>query len=194
MIHTSRLVDIRQRLPILIDWVDSAERVERLLPRVKEMIKHGLITVDDTDVAFFCPLPVRDVPSALRACDVVSREVLSVTRDTAVRTVVELMLGKIYRAIPVVDAGVPVGIITDSDLVNKGGLTIRVELLSSLDTPELHAELERLTKGAKTAADVVTAGPVTIGEMVPLTQAAEVMAFRRLKRLPVVDERGALWG
>jgi len=194
VIHTSRLVDVRQQLPIVIDWVDTPERVEQLLPRVKEMIQRGLITVDDTNVAFFCPFPVRDVPSALRAGDVMSREIVSVTRDTPVRKVVELMLGKVYRAIPVVESGVPVGIITNSDLLTRGGLGIRVDLLPSLDTPDLHAELERLAQGAKTAADVMTAGPVTVGEAMPLTNVAEVMAFRRLKRLPVVDERGALVG
>jgi len=51
-----------------------------------------------------------------------------------VREVVTLMLGKTYRAIPVVESGMPVGIITNSDLLKRGGLTMRVELLRSLDT------------------------------------------------------------
>jgi CBS-domain-containing membrane protein len=40
----------------------------------------------------------------------------------------------------------------------------------------------------------MTAAPVTVAEATPLTRVAEIMAFRRLKRLPVVDERGALVG
>jgi CBS domain-containing protein len=72
------------------------------------------------------------------------------------------MLGKSYRAIPVVESGVPVGMITNSDLLKRGGLTMRVELLRALDNPELHAELERLAHGAKNAADVMTPGPVTV--------------------------------
>ena len=194
IIHTARFVEVIRQLPILIDWVDTPQRVEQLLPRIKEMIQRGLITVEDTDVAFFCPFPVRDVPSALRAADVMSREVVSVSKDTPVRKVVELMLGKVYRAVPVVDAGVPVGIITNSDLLKRGGLSIRVDLLPTLEGPELHAELERLASGAKTAADVMTAGLVTVNAAMPLTKVAEVMAFRRLKRLPVVDDRGSLVG
>jgi CBS domain-containing protein len=111
-----------------------------------------------------------------------------------VREVVNLMLGKGYRAIPVVDAGMPVGIITNSDLLRRGGLAMRVELLRSLDTPELHAELERVAQGAKNAADVMTPGLVTVPSYAPLTRVAEIMSYRRLKRLPVVDERGALVG
>jgi CBS domain-containing protein len=193
-IHTARLVDINQRLPMVIDWIDTPEQVERLLPQVKEMIRHGFITVDDTEVALFCPSPVRDVASALRAADVMSREVISVTPDTSVRKVVEFLVGKSYRAMPVTKEGMPVGIITNSDLLKRAGLTIRVGLLPSLDTPLLHAELERLAQGGKTAESVMTPGPVTVNQAMPLTQVAEIMAYRHLKRLPVVDDHGAMVG
>jgi CBS domain-containing protein len=193
-IHTARLVDINQRLPMVIDWIDTPEQVERLLPQVKEMIRHGFITVDDTEVALFCPSPVRDVASALRAADVMSREVISVTPDTSVRKVVEFLVGKSYRAIPVTKEGMPIGIITNSDLLKRAGLTIRVGLLPSLDTPLLHAELERLAQGGKTAESVMTPGPVTVNQAMPLTQVAEIMAYRHLKRLPVVDDHGAMVG
>ena len=193
-IHTMRFIEIAQRLPILIEWIDTAEQVERLLPRIKEMVKRGLITVDDTEVALCCAYPVRDVSAALRAADVMSHDVVSAAPDASVREVVKLMLDKTYRAIPVVESGMPVGIITNSDLLKRGGLTMRVDLLRVLDSPELHAELERLAQGAKNAADVMTPGPVTVQASIPLTQVAEIMSYRRLKRLPVVDEHGALVG
>jgi CBS domain-containing protein len=193
-IHTLRWVDLAERLPIVIEWIEKAEQVERLLPRIKEMVKRGLITVEDTEVALCCAYPVRDVSPALHAADVMSREVVFVSPEASLREVVKLMLGKSYRAIPVVESGVPVGMITNSDLLRRGGLTMRVELLSALDTPELHAELERLAHGAKTASDVKTPGPVTVQASTPLTKVAEVMSYRRFKRLPVVDEHGALVG
>jgi CBS domain-containing protein/PII-like signaling protein len=193
-IHTIRFVEIAQRLPILIEWIERAEQVERLLPRIKEMVKRGLITVEDTEVVLHCDSPVRDVSPALHASDVMSRDVVSVAPDASIREVVALMLGKTYRAVPVVESGIPVGLITNSDLLKRGGLTMRVELLRALDTPALHAELDRLAHGAKNAADVMTPGPVTVQTSAPLTQVAEVMSYRRLKRLPVVDEHGALVG
>lgn len=193
-IHTARIVDINQRLPLVIDWIDTPAQVERLLPQVKEMIHHGFITVDETEVALFCPRPIRDVARSLRAADVMSREVISVTPDTSVRKVVELLVGKSYRAIPVTQEGAPVGIITNSDLLNRADLTIRVDLLAALDTPELYAEFQRLTEGGKTAESVMTPGPVTVNQAMPLTQVAETMAYRHIKRLPVVDDRGAMVG
>ncbi len=194
VIHTSRFSDIAWRLPILIEWIDRPDVVERLLPPIKEMVKRGLITVDDTNVELYCAHPVRDVSAALRVADVMSREVVSVAPDTPVRIVVELMVGKSYRAVPVVESGIPVGIITNTDLIRRGGLTMRMQLLGELDTPELHPELERLSQGAKVASGVMNKDLTTIPASAPLTQAAEIMSFRRLKRLPVVDEHGALVG
>jgi CBS domain-containing protein len=193
-IHTARLVDINQRLPLVIDWIDSPQQVERLLPQVKEMVGHGFITVEDTAVALFCAHPVRDVASTLHASDVMSHKVVSVAPEASVRHVVELLVGKSYRAIPVLDKGVPVGIITNSDLLERASLTIRVDLLPSLDTPELHAELDKLSHRGETAERVMTPGPVTVHQSALLTQVAEMMADRRLKRFPVVDDQGAMVG
>jgi CBS domain-containing protein len=193
-VHTARLVDLDQRLPMVVEWIDSPEQVERLLPRVEALVRDGLITVEDTEVALSRPPALRDVASGLRAGDVMSRDVVSVAPDAAVRDVVELLLGKRYRAIPVVRGGAPVGIITNSDLLERAGLTVRVELLASLDRAELNAALEQLARGGKTAESVMTPNPATVNAAAPLPEVAEIMAHRRLKRLPVVDDRGAMLG
>lgn len=193
-IHVSHLVDIDQRLPILVEWIDSPEVVERLIGRVKEMVPHGFITIDETELILYQPHPVRDLPETLTAADVMSREVASVAKDAPVKTVVEMMLGRAYRAVPVVEGGVPTGIITNTDLVERGGLGVRLDLLKRLEKPELHSVLERLAATNKVAGEVMTPGPVVVEGRTPLPAVAEVMSRRRLKRLPVIDERGALVG
>jgi CBS-domain-containing membrane protein len=193
-IHVSHLVDVAARLPVIVEWIDTAEQVERLAPRIRELVRHGLITVDDTDVLLSEPLPVRDLAPTATVADAMSREVVTVTPATPVREVVELTVGKCYRAVPVVADGRPIGIVTGGDLVHRGGLGVRVDLLHSLEKPELHELLERLSAQNKTAADVMTPDPVTIAASTPLPEAAVVMARRRLKRLPVVDAAGALVG
>src|SRR5438105_1346018 len=49
-IHTARIADADWKLPMVIEWVDSPDRVERLLPGVKQLVARGLVTVDDTEV------------------------------------------------------------------------------------------------------------------------------------------------
>lgn len=193
-IHVSHLVDVAGDLPIVVEWIDSPDIVERLIERVKELVPRGLITVDDTEIVLNRPHPIRQLSSTLTASDVMSRQVASVRKDAPLRQVVELMLGKVYRAVPVVEDGVPVGIITNSDLVHRGGLEIRLELLAALAQTEVRAVLERLGSAAKVAADVMSAGPVTVEARASLPHIADVMTRRRLKRLPVVDERRALVG
>ncbi|HVO18433.1 MAG TPA: DUF190 domain-containing protein [Anaeromyxobacter sp.] len=193
-LHASSLVDVAAALPLVVEWIDRAEDVERILPRVVALVGHGLITVDETEVALAAPRPVRDLQGSVKVRDVMSRDVLSVEPATPVHRVVELLMGRPYRAVPVVEAGRPVGIVTNSDLVRRGGLGIRVDLLRSLEGPELHETLQRLSGQDRTAAEVMTPAPVTVDADSPLPVAAELMARRRLKRLPVVDAEGLLVG
>ncbi len=193
-IHVSHLVDVAPSLPVVVEWVDAPEQVERIVQRVRELVGHGFITVEDTEVLLQEPHPVRDVGATAVVGDVMSRDVVTATRSTEVRELVELTLGKTYRAVPVVEGGWPVGIVTSSDLVQRGGLPVRLDLLQSLEEPEVRDLLEHLSRQGQTADDVMTPSPVTIGASAPLRQAAETMARRRLKRLPVVDDAGALVG
>jgi CBS-domain-containing membrane protein len=121
-----------------------------------------------------------------------SRDVVSVSPDTPLRKVVELIEGKIYRAVPVVENGRPVGMITNLDLVERGGLLVRIELLGNLSDAERKSALDQL--GSKTAGEVMTPNPVTVIEGATIPAVAEVMAHKRLKRLPVVDATGKLVG
>lgn len=193
-IHTARLVDVAQALPMVIEWVDSEERVDRLLPLVKELVPRGLITVNPTEVVLYEPYPVRRVSRHLTAAEVMSHDVTAVGPQVPVRQVVELLLGRVYRAVPVIDGRVPVGIISNSDLVTRGGLTVRMELLPSLEGPELHDVLERLARQQKTAGEIMTPRPVLVLATTPLPEVAQIMARRHLKRLPVVGPGGGLVG
>ncbi len=193
-LHASALVDVAAGLPLVVEWIDQAAAVDRILPRVLELVQHGLVTVDETELVLSEASPVRDLAPTVTVGAVMSRDVASVEPGTPIRKVVEVVLGRPYRAVPVVEGGRPVGIITNTDLVRRGGLGIRVDLLRRLEGPELHETLQRLAEQDRTAGEVMTPRPVTVGVGTSLPEAAELMARRRLKRLPVVDPSGALVG
>jgi CBS domain-containing protein len=193
-IHTDRLVDLAGKLPVVVEWVDSPERVERLLAPIKQMVVHGLITIEDTHVVLSSPRPVRQVSDRLRAADVMSHQIASVPPDASLNDVVERMRRHGLRAAPVVDNGVPIGIITNSDLVIRGGLSMRLELLSGLSKPELEVEISRLAGSGTKARDIMSRPPITVHRSASLSDVADLMVRRRLKRLPVLGDHDELVG
>lgn len=48
--HTSRLVDLADQMPIKVEFIESAQRVEEVLPKLTEIAKDGFIEVQDTTV------------------------------------------------------------------------------------------------------------------------------------------------
>jgi CBS domain-containing protein len=118
----------------------------------------------------------------------------TVGSSTRLGDLVERMVATGHRAMPVVASGRPVGIVTQGDLVARGGIELRIDLLGGLAVAERKALLASLARSERTAADVMTPDPVTVFTTTPLRDAAETMARRRLKRLPVVDASGRLAG
>jgi PII-like signaling protein len=44
-LHTTRLLELGEKLPVRIEVVDSRERIEDLLPQLDTMVSQGLITI-----------------------------------------------------------------------------------------------------------------------------------------------------
>jgi CBS domain-containing protein len=191
-IHTVNIVDLATDLPVIIEWVDSVERVEHLLPELLSMVTPGLVTVEDLVVTLCASHPVRDVSSELSVAGVMTRNPTYVAPDTNAREIVDRMREGRLRGIPVVDNSIPIGMITSSDLVARAGLGVSMSLLPGLDSAEMRHTLDRLH--GVVARDIMTAKVVVVQGSLPLSQAATLMVTHRLKRLPVVDERGLLTG
>ena len=191
-IDDDAIPELAPHLPVIVEWVDQPERVQRVMPRLREFVGHGLITTEDVEIAMYRPEGVRDLPATVTAAEVMSREVSSVAPDAPLLEVVKQLDGKIYRAVPVVEDGRPVGIITNQDLTGKGGLLARVQLLAALPPEERASALAEV--GGKKARDVMTPQPITTRSEAPLSEVGALMAQRRLKRMPVVDASGKLVG
>ncbi len=53
-VHVAHLVDVAD-VPVLLEWIDTAAEVARLLPRVEALLTHGFVTVDDTEIVLRKP-------------------------------------------------------------------------------------------------------------------------------------------
>jgi CBS domain-containing protein len=107
--------------------------------------------------------------------DIMQKDVKTVTNNTVVQEVVEIMNKYDKDAILVIQSGKPTGIITVKDLLIRA-----VEAGTALKT---------------IIARMVYTNPlVVIDEDATLEEAAKLMQHWRIKHLPVVDKQGALVG
>jgi len=53
-IHSASILRLSQDLPLLIEWIDMPERVDRVLPLLEAMVNGGLIVIEDVHVAKYC--------------------------------------------------------------------------------------------------------------------------------------------
>ena len=52
-LHRSGWVDVSDDLPLVIEIVDRAEAIERVLPEITALLRHGVVTV--SEVRLFAP-------------------------------------------------------------------------------------------------------------------------------------------
>lgn len=53
IVHTDKILRLSQDLPIVVEAVEAAEKIEALLPRLDEMIGGGLITLEKVRVILY---------------------------------------------------------------------------------------------------------------------------------------------
>jgi len=49
-IHTARILDLSNDLPVIITAIDSAEKIEAVIPKLDTMIDKGLVTTEEVRV------------------------------------------------------------------------------------------------------------------------------------------------
>ena len=114
----------------------------------------------------------------MNVVDLMTTEVIAVSRDTGLREAARLMFRNRVSGLPITEPdGTLIGIITEADF--------------------LRLEVER-QEGARdqvaTVGEVMSIGVVTIRPEMEIYEAAKIMAVQEVKRLPVVDDDNRLLG
>jgi PII-like signaling protein len=53
ILHTAKILRLSEDLPMVVEIVDSLEKIEKFLPQLDEMISDGLITVEKVRVLHY---------------------------------------------------------------------------------------------------------------------------------------------
>lgn len=55
--HTQKLLDLSADLPLIVEVVDSQEKINAIMPRIDEMMGGGMITLEKATVIRYSPDP-----------------------------------------------------------------------------------------------------------------------------------------
>jgi CBS domain-containing protein len=133
------------------------------------------------------------LPRHRTVADVMTARVHVASPLAPFKLLVRLIEENRVSAIPIVDqTGLPVGIVSESDLLLKER---RLELESSRDLLHRNKRRDQMSKAEGTvASDLMTSPAITVPSDTSLGEAAHVMHERNVRRLVVVDARGRIAG
>jgi CBS domain-containing protein len=128
---------------------------------------------------------------------VMTRSVITVTRETPISEVARLLVEHAISGLPVVDSeGRVIGVVSEGDLlVREAGRRAPARRpLARLRAPDRGARARRSKVEAATAGEMMTSPALTFEPYRALRTAAQVMTANEVNRLPVVDADGRLLG
>jgi CBS domain-containing protein len=132
-----------------------------------------------------------------RVRDVMTTRVVAVREGVTFKDIVGLLTEYRVSAFPVLDdQGEVVGVVSEADLLSKEALVAamgrQAVRLGRIAGSPYRGGLAKAA--AVTAADLMTEPPIVVTPDEPVTSAARLMYHARVKRLPVVGEKGQLIG
>ncbi len=126
----------------------------------------------------------------LTAADIMTRDVVTVTPDTSVRAIAQLLCTRHISGVPVVDREKRViGIVGEGDLLGHAevaGERRRSWWLNAFVNSNALARDYIKTHG-RVAADVMTPTVITVASAASIAEIARILERHRIKRVPVVD-------
>ena len=186
---TTGLNEPATSLPIVIEWVDRAERVGRVLPLLDALLVNTLVTVEDVRVyraAFRSLGPFADQTIG----DVVERGVLVAQPAVRVADACRQLLERNQTLLPVLDDSAHV-----LGMVVVNALTMPVlpfHLLRALPPADRHAAIHALP--SRTLSEVMDVEPRMLTTETLVTHAVGAMVEWGLDVLPVIERGGQFVG
>ncbi len=191
--RTAGYIDLREHPPVVIEWIDRAERIEQLLSQLDDILPDALITVEDIQV-YRAMLRGTGPFAGDQSVGDYMRPVLHTVPVTAsLEAVLAILLGLEQTTVPVVDNQYHVvGIVTEQDLVQRAGLRLPFRLLRVLSDSERATLLTPLVGQPVTA--VMNNEPRSVYLGAALPQALMFLLEWNYDQIPVLERSGKLAG
>lgn len=129
----------------------------------------------------------------LKVKDIMTKEVITVTKETTVMELAGIFAEKHISSLPVVDQdGVLIGIVTETDLVEQDKNLHIPTVISIFDwviylesDKKFEKELKKMT--GRTVGDIYSADVVTVSPDSSIADVADLLSSKKINALPVVE-------
>jgi CBS domain-containing protein len=191
-VSTQKIMDLSTNQPVKIEIVLPAAEADAIMADLQEMVSDGILGTRQLTVSSH-RTQKRLFPPQTRVRDVMTSRPVSVQTGAPADRVMKTLLSANFTGVPVVDPeNRPVGVVSQSDLIYRAGMPVRLALMAQSDPVRLKTVVDGLCK--KISQDIMTTPAVTVQETDLLTHAVDIMLEKNVKRLPVVDAAGFLTG
>ena len=126
----------------------------------------------------------------MNAADIMTPDVICAGLDTALPELIGLMLDNAISAVPIVDEGRLVGIVSEGDLLRRAetGTEAQPSYWVALITSPDRLAADYVRAHGRKAGEVMTRDVVTVDDTTPLAEITRLLETRRIKRLPVLRD------
>ena len=192
-IASRNILMLSTNMPLKIEIIlPSDQRVDEILREIISMVTDGIVAYDDIDVVSHRSQSLPR-PKRLRIRDVMTYNPEFVTPSTPLSDLLRILFNSSFKGLPVVDNKERVvGIITHDDLLSRGNIPLRLDLIGEMkNSLLLHIEPDTTKKYAR---DIMTTPVISVLKDEYLSKGISLMVKHNLKRLPVVDDSNVLRG
>ncbi|MEN9936382.1 MAG: hypothetical protein RLZZ387_2961 [Chloroflexota bacterium] len=183
------IVELGQSIPVVIEWVDRADRVARVLPALDELLSQALITVEDLRV-YRAVLRSGGPFGGRSVGEVLQRTSAAAPPHAPLAEAIEFLLRSRMPLLPVAQEGRVTAVLGDAELQRLGAPPLHV--LAALPQPERVALLSQL--GVSTVGEAASGDPRTLYIETAVAQTVSVLVEWGLEAMPVIDRDGRLAG
>ena len=185
-IATQDILIMSYNLPIKIELLLPSSELNLVLPMMEEMVVDGIVTVRKLDI-YHHKIRKYLIPRHIRVRDMMTPSPETVMPSTPLSDVVKLLLSAVFTGVPVVDpGGHPKGMISQSDLLYRAELPMRLGILAEFEKDKFNEFLKTLA--LRNAEEIMTRPVIAIQKDELLTKAVSEMIVNKVKRLVVVDK------
>jgi len=133
--------------------------------------------------------------------DVMTKDAISVSPETSINEVGQLLIKYQIHGIPVVDGGKPIGMITETDFFTKGAVTVylpqyidflKKDSIFGKDVSEGNEKISQLLKTK--AMDIMSYPCIMVCEDEDVSEFFKLVQEKKMISVPVVDHQDRLVG